>query len=49
MFMSHEQNAVQNHNVKVHSKFCELWWSSDIWKHLLTNQNWIHEEIKSRL
>jgi hypothetical protein len=47
MFMSHEQNAGQNHNIKLDNKFFE---TVEQFKYLgatLKNQNCIHEEINS--
>jgi len=47
--MSRDQNAGQNHNVKIENKFCQR---AEQFRYLgttPTNQNSIQEEIKSRL
>jgi hypothetical protein len=49
MVMSRDQNAGQNGNIQIGNKSCE---TVEQFKYLgttLTNQNSIHEEIKSRL
>jgi hypothetical protein len=49
MVMSRDQDARRSHNVKIDNKCFE---SVELLKYLgttLTNQNSIHEEIKSRL
>jgi UDP-galactopyranose mutase len=49
MVISHELHAGQNHNIKGHNKSFER---VEEFKYLgtnLTNQNCIHEEIKSRV
>jgi hypothetical protein len=47
--MSRNQNARHNHNVKIHSKSLERVEEFKCLGTTLTNQNSIHEEIKSRL
>jgi hypothetical protein len=49
MFMSHEQNAGQNHNMKIANKHFENVAAFRYLRIALTNQNLMHEEIKSRL
>jgi hypothetical protein len=49
MFLSHHQNAGQNHNLLITNESLE---NGENFKYLgmtVTNQNCIHEEIKSRL
>jgi hypothetical protein len=46
---SQYQNAGQNHNIKLGSKFCERLKQFRYLVTTVTNQNCIHEEIKSRL
>ena len=49
MVMSHEQNAGWNHNIEIGNKSFEM---VEMFRYMgwtLTNQNSIHEEIKSRL
>jgi len=47
--MSHEQNAGQDHNIRTALKSSEYVQSSNTWKQLLTNQNSMQEEIRSKL
>jgi hypothetical protein len=49
MVMSRNQNAGQNHNIKVGNKFFERVEQFKYMGATLTKQNSIHEEIKSRL
>jgi hypothetical protein len=49
MVISHDQNTGQNSNIQIDNESCE---TMEQFKYLgtnLTNQNSIHEEIKSRL
>jgi hypothetical protein len=47
--MSQYQNAVQNYNIKMGNKFAERLKQFRYLGTILTNQNSIHEQIKSRL
>jgi len=49
MVMSRDQNAGQNHNIKISDKSSERVEQFRYLGTTLTNQNFIHEEIKSRL
>jgi hypothetical protein len=49
MVMSRDQNAGQNGNIQIGNKYFAQWKSLNILETTLTNQNSIHEEIKSRL
>jgi hypothetical protein len=48
MVMSWDQHIGQNHNIKIGNKCLKGWKSSKYLGTTLTNQNSIHEEIKSR-
>lgn len=49
MFMSHHQNARQNHNTKIPNEV--LWKKTKFWYlgATMTNQNCIHKELTSKL
>jgi hypothetical protein len=49
MVMSRDQNAEQNHNIKIDDKSFERVEQFEYLGTALTNQNSIREEIKSRL
>jgi hypothetical protein len=49
MFISHCQNAEQNHNSLTANKSSEFVAKFKHWGMTATNENCIHEEIKSRL
>jgi ribosomal protein S1 len=49
MVMSRDQNAGQNHNIKIHNKSFERVEQFKYLETTLTNRNSIQEEIKSRL
>jgi hypothetical protein len=49
MVMCRNQNAGQNHNIKIDNKFLERVEEFKCLGTTLTNRNSIHEEIKSRL
>ena len=49
MVMSRDQNAGQSHSMKTDNSFYERVEEFKYWGKTLTNQNYIQEEIKSRL
>jgi hypothetical protein len=49
MVMSQDQNAGQNHNIKIDNKFFQRVEEFKYFGTTVTNQNSIHEEIKSSL
>jgi len=49
MIMSRHQNAGQNHNIKIDNKSSERVEQFRYLETTITNQNSIHDEIKSRL
>jgi hypothetical protein len=49
MFMSHELNVGQNHNIKIANRHFENVARFKYLRTTLTNENLIHEEVKSRL
>jgi hypothetical protein len=49
MLMSHHQKAGQNHNIKIGNRFFENVAKFKYLGMTITNQSFIHEEIKSRL
>jgi len=49
IYMSCHQNAGQNHNMKIANKSMENVAYSEYFRMAVTNQNFIHEEFKSRL
>jgi hypothetical protein len=48
-FMSLHQNAGQNHKIKIVNNPLKLFLGSVTWECQLTNKNYIHSEINSRL
>jgi len=49
MFMSRDKYPGQNHNIKMHNKAFERVEQFIYLRTILTNQNSIHEDIKSRM
>jgi hypothetical protein len=49
MLLSHHQNAEQNHNIKTANRCFENVTQFKYLGTTVTNQNWIQEEIKSKL
>ena len=49
MFTSHEQNVGQNHNIKIANRHFENVARFKYLRTTLTNENFMHEEDKSRL
>jgi len=49
MFMSYEQNVGQNHNIKIVNRHFENVAGFKYLRTTLTNENLMHEEVKSRL
>jgi hypothetical protein len=47
--MSHEQNAGQNHNIKIANRHFENVAAFKYLRTTLTNENLMHKEVKSRL
>jgi hypothetical protein len=48
MLLCHHQNAGQNHDIKTADRSFKMWYSSNIWGRIITNQNLIQEGIKTR-